>query len=320
MTRRGLKTYSRLHAEQARRIPSTYEIVSTDLLWSGTHGFAVRTPIADWYAHHRAGSALQLPDPDAFADPAGTTYRAWVERQREAAAFDDALFRRASTDADLSATWLETLRVGFAPLRYPCHAFAMLAAYVGSMAPSGRIAIAAAFQAGNATRRVHAFARRLALVRRTSPQLGDDARSIWETHPAWQPLRRVLERALVTWDWGEAFAASSLALAPSFDALVLVELAATARAHGDALLAELLASLHEDAVWERQWARALTAHAIERREENREVLQRWVDAWRPAADEAAAALASVLGVTPGARGAEHDAFLRACGLQDEGGS
>ncbi len=315
MTRRSLKTYSRLHGERARRIPSAYEIVSTDLLWSRTHDVAVHTPITDWYARHRSASPLQLPDPDAFADPAATTYRTWVERQREAAAFDDALFRRASTEPP---AWVETLRVGFAPLRYPYHALAMLAAYVGSMAPAGRIAIAAAFQAADATRRVHAFAQRLALARRTTPGLGDDARTIWETHPGWQPLRRVVERALVTWDWGEAFAVLCLALAPAFDALVLVDFAHTARAHGDDLLAPLLGSLAEDAAWERDWARTLVDLAVAQRPENRDVLRTWVDKWRPAVDEAATALAPVLGTTTCTWRTEHDAFLRRCGLDREG--
>jgi toluene monooxygenase system protein E len=316
MTRRGLKTYSRLGGE--RRIPSLYEIVSTDLLWHRSQGFAVNTPVARWYAQHRDGSALQLPDPDAFADPAGTTYRAWVERQREAAAFDEALFRRAAPDTDLDEAWIDRLRLAFAPLRYPYHAFAMLAAYVGSMAPSGRIAIAAAFQAADETRRVHAFARRLALLRRARPGLGDDARSIWESDEAWQPLRSIVERALVTWDFGEAFAVLGLVLKPTVDALVHVGLAHTARRHGDPLLAELLGSLGEDTLWERDWTRALVRTAIDQRAENRVVLQRFVAAWQPAADQAAASLAPLLGAASGQWTVPREAFLRSCGLVEEG--
>jgi toluene monooxygenase system protein E len=317
MTQRGLKTYSRLLDERARRIPSLYEIVSSDLLWNRTQGFSVRTPISGWYARRQRDSALQLADPEAFVDPAATTYRAYVERQRDAAAFDEALFRRADARAQLDEAWLERLRIGFAPLRYPYHAFSMIAAYVGSMAPSGRIAIAAAFQAANETRRVHAFARR-ALLRRVQPGFGDDARAIWERDDMWQPLRRAVERALTTWDWGESFAVLTLALKPTIDALVHIGLAETARTHGDPLLAELLASLHEDTAWERDWTRALVRTAIEQREENRSVLQRFVGPWRPLANEAAAALAPVFGATSRPWLAPHDAFLHACGL--EGGS
>jgi toluene monooxygenase system protein E len=314
MTQRGLKTYSRLQGER-KRIPSVYEIVSSDLLWYRTQGIAVRSPIEAWYARHRTDSALQLLDPDAFADPAATTYRAYVDRQRDAVGFDEALFRRAHAHPDLDAAWIEQLRVGFAPLRYPYHALGMIAAYIGSMAPGGRIAIAAAFQAADETRRVHAFAQRLALLRRTRPGFGDDARAIWEHDARWQPLRRVIERALTTWDWGEAFAVLALALKPTLDEIVHVDLARAARRHDDPVLAELLASLHEDSAWERDWTRALVHTAIAQREDNKAVLQRWITAWRPQVNEAAIALAPVLGAEPDRSNAAHDAFLRSCGLE-----
>ena len=49
----------------------------------------------------------------------------------------------------------------------------MLAAYVGQMAPSGRITIACALQAADEMRRVHRLAYRMALLRRLRPDFGD---------------------------------------------------------------------------------------------------------------------------------------------------
>jgi hypothetical protein len=45
------------------------------------------------------------------------------------------------------------------------------------------------------------------------------------------------------------------------------------------------------------------------------VLQRWITAWRPQVNEAAIALAPVLGAEPDRSNAAHDAFLRSCGLE-----
>ena len=125
----------------------------------------------------------------------------------------------------------------------------------------------------------------------------------------------MIERALTAWDWGEAFAVLALALKPRIDEIVHVDLARAARAHHDPVLAELLASLHEDSAWERSWTRALVQTAVAQREDNRAALQQWVTTWRPLVDEAAIALAPLYDAEPDRSNATHDAFLRSCGLE-----
>ncbi len=53
---------------------------------------------------------------------------------------------------------------------------------------------------------IQRLAYRMAQLRRSRPSFGDDgARSCGRRDPAWQPLRELIERLLVTYDWGEAF-------------------------------------------------------------------------------------------------------------------
>ena len=55
------KTYSRLAT--SRRMPTEYEVVSTDLHYNYPDGFELSyTPVAGWYLRHREGSKLRSTD------------------------------------------------------------------------------------------------------------------------------------------------------------------------------------------------------------------------------------------------------------------
>jgi toluene monooxygenase system protein E len=88
---------------------------------------------------------------------------------------------------------LETL---IAPFRYPGRAF-MIAAYIGQMAPSGRITVAASFQAADEARRVERLAYRIRQVQLTFPTFGSSSKSLWERDACWQPLRKFVEVCLL---------------------------------------------------------------------------------------------------------------------------
>ena len=74
------KTYSRLAVK--RRLPTEYELVSTDLHYNYPDGFELTdTPVIDWYRRHREGSKLNSTGLENFADPRRTTYRSYTELQ-----------------------------------------------------------------------------------------------------------------------------------------------------------------------------------------------------------------------------------------------
>jgi toluene monooxygenase system protein E len=173
----------------------------------------------------------------------------------------------------------------------------MLAAYLGQMAPGGRITIVAALQAADEMRRVHRLAYRMAMLRRVRPGFGDGSRQLWERDPVWQPLRKLVETLLVTWDWGEAFAALNLGVKPVLDKFFLGDVAERARARGDYLLGEIFFSLGEDGTWHRAWAQALAGLAAASDPGNSDRLAGWAQAWSGRATEAIAPLARELEVS-----------------------
>jgi toluene monooxygenase system protein E len=300
----GRKTYTRLTA--GRRIPLEYELVSTDLHYNHPMRFELTAanPVVAWYYRYREGSALRARDWERFSDPRRTTYRGYTQLQDSREDVIDGLLREIDDtgyDRDLDQKWVRFLDRWYAPLRYPVHGLQMLAAYVAQMAPASRITNCAAFQSADELRRVQRIAYRT--VQLGGPPPGIETarrhRAAWEGAEAFQPLRELIERALVAYDWGEAFTVTNLVIKPRIDRLVNQEIAGTlATANGDPILTSIHFSLDEDARWHRAWTAALTRHLIGDTPANAEVVFGWIEKWNPLASQALEALAEVLAEAP----------------------
>lgn len=287
-------TYSHLsHLLELGRTPSAYEIATTKLLYYPSRGFEVKVPLGAWYERYQQGSPLTCSDWDRFYDPRETTYTRYVEIQKEREVVVDRFLSSMDApdyDRSLSENWISVLARLLAPARYACHGLQMIAAYAGSMAPSGRLVIALALQAADEMRRIERFAYRMRQLKETHAGFGDDSRTVWQHDPSWQPLRRLIEELLVTYDFGEAFVALNLVTKPRFDEFFNVRFAAFAQTHGDNGLAGILCSLDEDSAWHGDYSRALVELLVRDAPANQDVIDRWTDRWAPRATTAIAAL------------------------------
>jgi toluene monooxygenase system protein E len=293
------KTY--WHLESLKRKPSEYDVATSRLLYYVERGFEVRVPVEEWYRRYQRSSPLSVADWEAFRDPRETTYTRYTERQKTKEIFVDGLLEAIEAtgyDRELSAGWLRILDRVLAPLRFPVHGLQMIAAYVGQMAPAGRIAIAALFQAADEMRRTQRLAYRMRQLQEVHPAFGQDSRAVWQNDPVWQPWRRVIEELLVTYDWGEALVALNLVVKPAFDELFMTSFGRLALSQGDDVLGKVFLSLNEDCAWHREWSRALVGHAWTSRPDNAGVIEGWVAQWCPRVDRAVAALAPVFDEMP----------------------
>ena len=103
----------------------------------------------------------------------------------------------------------------------------------------------------------------------------------------------------MSYDWGEAFTALNLVLAPTLDDVLLTQLGQVAKSHSDDLTWLLTCFLAEDARRRSRWSRALADLAINQRPENRAVLGKWVGRWSALADDAALGLGTILAAAQG---------------------
>ena len=245
---RARRTY--LPLEEQRHKPTDYQVTTSALLYYPERGFEVETPVWQHYVKYQRGSALQCADWEAFEDPAHTTYSSYVAARRDQEAFLDRLYERP---ARKPAPQLAPLLGPLSALRFFLHGIQMTAAYVGSLAPSGRISVVAAFQAGDELRRIQRVCQWLSRSGMTIPELDALGRELWQQHAAFQPLRRLTEELLVTYDWAEALLGLNGVIKPIFDRLWFEQLAAIAAQHGDELLEQTLRSLGEDGRWHEAW-------------------------------------------------------------------
>lgn len=283
------KTY--WHLRQQKRMPSEYEIVTSKLLCYTGEGFTGKrfeldVPLLDWYKRFQQDSPITCTSWENFRDPRETTYTKYTEIQRDKEIFVDGILEeieRSGYDGQLSPRWLHILSRVVAPLRYPGHGLQMLAAYVGQMAPSGRIVITATLQAGDEMRRVQRIAYRVRQLQHLYGGFATDSKERWQTDTLWQPLRIAIEKLLICYDWAESFVGLNLVLKPLIDEIFMNHLSDLALREGDHLLGQVFYSLNEDCRWHRDWSQALTRMLIEDNPQNSRTIQGWIEKWHPAA-------------------------------------
>ena len=293
------KTY--WHLLQQKRMPTEYEIVTSKLLCYTGEGFTGKrfeldVPLQDWYKRFQQDSPLTCTSWEKFRDPRETTYTKYTEIQKDKEIFVDGILEEidaSSYDAQISLPWRQVLSRVVAPLRYPGHGLQMLAAYFGQMAPSGRIVITAALQAGDEMRRVQRIAYRVRQLQQLHRGFASDSQALWQTDPLWQPLRFAIEKLLICYDWAESFVGLNLVLKPLMDELLMTHLSDLALREGDHLLGQIFYSLNEDCRWHQAWSQALTRMVIEDNSNNRGTIQAWIEKWYPVAGRAVQAFAPV---------------------------
>ncbi|WP_338415125.1 aromatic/alkene monooxygenase hydroxylase subunit beta [uncultured Sphaerotilus sp.] len=296
-----LKTWS--HLAGRRRKPSEYEIVSTNLHYTTDNPEAPfeldpNFPMARWYKEHRNASPLVHTDWNAFRDPDEMVYRTYNMLQDGQETYVFGLLDQFSArghDQMLDPAWAATLARLYTPARYLFHTLQMGAAYLAQLAPASTISNCAAYQTADSLRWLTHTAYRTKELSLTFPALGfgSGERQRWEQDPAWQGWRRLVEHALVAWDWGESFVALNLVARPAIEETVLRGLGQVARQNGDTLLGMLSDAQLADAQRHRRWAAALVQFALTQTG-NAEVLGAWLRKWEGLADEAIAAYCAAL--------------------------
>lgn len=288
-----LKTWS--HLSGRRRKPSEYEVVSVDLHTTTDDPEApfeldTQMPMSRWFLQYRNGSPLRHPDWNAFRDPSEMTYRVYNITQDGQESFIAGVFDQMSErehDRMLEPTWAGSLARLHTPMRYLFHTLQMMSAYVTLMAPASTLSNCASYQTGDHFRWLSHTAYRTAELARSFPGigLGTAERAYWEDEPAWQGLRELMERALVTWDWAEACFVLNVIAKPAIEEGVMLTLADAARHHGDSVLPLVVDSQLNDARRHRRWAAAWVAMALTQ-DGNRAVMDGWVQRWLPLAERA----------------------------------
>ena len=249
-----LRTWS--HLAGRKRRPSEYEIVSTNLIYNldpdAPFELGPNIPMSKWFKQYRFDSPLMgALNWEDFRDPDELTYRAYNILQDGQETYAEGLldeFNEQQHDAGLDKDWVSCLQALYTPSRYLIHTLQMASHYLVQIVPSSTLRNCAIYQAADQLRALSHVAYRTAELGLTYPEngFGDSERNTWEQAPAWQAFRELMEKVLVTYDWGENLVALNVIAKPAVDECLHRQLAATARRHGDALLAMLADSVYKD--------------------------------------------------------------------------
>jgi toluene monooxygenase system protein E len=301
---RKLRTFSAFG--DVRKMPSEYEIVTHAQNWNTRKNRLSAfeqnpsSPMNLWFLTYREHSPLQVEDWDGFRDPDRVSYRTYVSQQAEEQTKLDGIldsYSEAGADATLPAEQVDRLGSLFTPARYLVHGFQMVEAYVGYIGPSSYITSAAGYANADFLRRNTMIAYRTRELQLAHPEsgIGEYERRVWQQCAAWQPAREAIERALVAYDFGEAFTALNLVLAPTLDDVLVRQFGEVSRAGGDELDWLLSGKLARDSARRDRWSGALARYCLEQRPENEAPLRKWIGRWSARADAAVEALAPLLG-------------------------
>lgn len=293
-----------------RKMPSEYEIVTHGQNWTMRHNRSSAfeqnpaSPANLWFLTYRDQSPLQAEDWEQFREPDGLTYRMYVNAQAESESKVHGVLEEYAllgADASFSPSWVETLAMLYTPSRYAIHGFQQVEAYIGYLAPTSYITNPAGLSTADFLRRVTTVAYRTRELQVAHPDAGigtSQERRHWEQHPAWQPTRKAVESALVTYDWGEAFTALNLVLLPTLDDVLTRQFGELALANDDNLSWLLQSFLDADNQRRNRWSHAVATFAIGQKPESAAAIEKWVAKWAPIADEAAAGLGTLLETLP----------------------
>ena len=285
------RTWPLLETHSKGRKPNDYQIVNYKLNYTFRgHGEAPRfeldpkAPIVAWHSRYREGSSFSVPNWDGFEDPDQLVYWGYCARQDNAECYIDRLVEQGALDGrdrNLRRAWLLTVRDCLGPLRFPYHGLQMMHMYLMQLAPASTIANCFAYGAADQLRVVERIAYRLKMLDVAHEELsfGKEDRKTWEEGSAFQPLREVVEKSLVAYDWGESFCAVGLVLKPLLDEVVFIHFADLARANQDYVLHGILRNLYIDSLRHHRWTAALARFAISENPANRGLLEQYLRRW-----------------------------------------
>jgi propane monooxygenase small subunit len=144
---------------------------------------------------------------------------------------------------------------------------------------------------------------------------GRSHRDAWQNDPVWQGVRENVERLTATRDWAEAFFATALVFEPLVGELFRSNFVMQAAApQGDYVTPAVMGTGEADAARELRGAQHLFQLLLsdaQHADENRAVLQQWLETWAAPSVRAARRLQPVWSQVPGKVLSFEDSFVQA---------
>jgi toluene monooxygenase system protein E len=224
---------------------------------------------------------LNINDFSCYRDPYKLTYRSYTLQQDEEEKKLDAVLEgaRVSNSFEKLSPSLNPILKNYIPgMRHYFWGTAMIALYASTYTPSGPVMNTLMYQAFDSMRAAQHFVE-LSWEINHAKDITVDSHKEWLNGPELQPLRKYIEYGMSTFDWGENMVLINFILNPIFQPLNKIIMVDIAEQAEDWVIPQFWLRLLEDIKRHIGCGEAFVKTMIKENEENRSVIQGWVDDW-----------------------------------------
>lgn len=291
----GRKKTGFIYINPEKKRPSQYEEITLHTQWD-PRNFAS----AGWFNRDKNGqppwredaSLLRATDWWAYRDPNAEWFRPFVKRQADVGrAIEQSIAsaKRSDSFRTFDQSWVKFLENHYAAYRFAEYGLFLALCQAQREAGSDVVAQPIVFQSVEKDRHAQDITLYCMELETAIDNFSDaNAKASWMEAPEWQGLRRITEYLLACRDWGEIYVVINCLLEPLVSTLFCRELVLRhAPIHGDSVTTTLVQGAEADRAGRYDSMKAFVTMTIDQNAKNREVIQDWLDKWRPLAEQAA---------------------------------
>lgn len=265
------------------KTPTRYQEAVFDL--QSTVNFHYRPtwqPAYELYDPRR--TAIQMPDFDQLLDPRQYYYAPYTlqrARQQEAQEANFNLVERRGLCASLDPVWAARIRRLIIPLRHFEWSANTNNCYIAAYGYGAPMTSAAMMQAMDHLGIAQYLTRLALILDGNRPAVLDVAKEAWLQDPVWQPLRRLVEDAMVVKDWFELHVLQNFLIDGAIYSFAYAHFDGAIAPPGGIAYALLIQFMLEWHAESKRWTDAVIKTAAAAAPGNGGLIDGWIRTWEP---------------------------------------
>ena len=229
-------------------------------------------------------TAIAMEDFDDLVDPRQYYYGTWTIQRGKQRESQDKNFsfveNRDLLDA-LDTAWKAKIEALVVPIRHVAWAANTNNSYIGAYGFGAPITSACSMHMMDHLGVAQYITRIGLILGDNNPAVLDDAKQAWMSDQKWQPMRKLVEDAMVTKDWFELFVLQNYLIDGTVHPLVFDRFDKDVIANGGAafsMLTEFMVDWYAEST---RWVDAVLKRAVAESDANTKLLDGWVATWMP---------------------------------------
>ncbi len=229
-------------------------------------------------------TAVVMEDFDDLIDPRQYYYGTWTIQRGKQQDSQEKNFKfvesRGLMDG-MEAAWKDKIRRLIVPLRHVAWAANTNNSYIAAYGFGAPITSAASLQTMDQLGIAQYITRIGLILADNDPTALDDAKALWLDDDMWQPMRALVEEAMVTKDWFELHVLQNLLIDGALHPLMFDKFDAAVTQHGGAAYSMMNEFTIEWFAEASRWADAVIKRCAQESPANKTHIEGWIAKWMP---------------------------------------